>query len=282
MIATSVVLILFAGCCHMVASQNWTYTTEAFTDQGQACFTDCVNERCYVDMDSSPIRCTSTGVAAPRYRTKTGAYCTSNCGYFGKQYEFCATTSDTRQVDYCNSGDDQVSVYGEKCTESKCELNPQGFYWCRLGNGWQYCSPPKEDRNDEAAVENLPDWSYTIDGFTSDWKVCFSNCVNGKCYVDMDNPPVACTPFAPDLPALKYRTKTGAYCVSNCGYFGHQYKICATTKHTKEIDYCNDSFKSELSVYGKNCLSECELSAKGFYWCKVENSWQHCAPPMEV
>ncbi|KAJ2941554.1 hypothetical protein O0L34_g14607 [Tuta absoluta] len=143
----SLYILLFFGTSHVHA---WTYTTVSTTTDGRPCLADCLQGSCIVDWMDNRRNCSTNkdNFIAPKFRTsevnhKNNQYCLSNCGFFGYEYEWCVISAD-KKWDYCNSGDDHVSVYKRKCKEH-CDKRGENYYWCYVeGGSWHHCAPPRE------------------------------------------------------------------------------------------------------------------------------------------
>ncbi|KAJ2938157.1 hypothetical protein O0L34_g18498 [Tuta absoluta] len=164
----SIIVLFLFGCSNIAYSQNdWTYTEQAYTTEGQPCLTNCIDGECFIDWEYTTGKCVKTGVKPPRYLTVKGTYCVSNCGFFGTFYEWCNTDEYYRKWEQCNSKEESVSTFGRKC-EGSCRMGSNGYYWCAIANSWQYCALPREKRkesDDSEEINNFSsvEWSHKMD-----------------------------------------------------------------------------------------------------------------------
>ncbi|KAJ2944870.1 hypothetical protein O0L34_g1760 [Tuta absoluta] len=121
---------------------NWEYNVQGFTSEGQPCLNNCIDHKCVVDFDGHETECLVTNTEVPKHFTRFGKRCLSNCDFFGWNYKWCID-SPSKHWDHCNTGDDHVSIWEQKCI-GKCTKQFSGYYWCKVEGGWQYCAPPRE------------------------------------------------------------------------------------------------------------------------------------------
>lgn len=130
--------------------EDWTYTTKAFTFNGEECVSDCENGQCVVNIRGEMRACYTTDELpfiffTSRVLDNNSTECQSNCGFFGMEYQWCITKNGV--IDYCNPSlvnPTERNIWNYNC-DGACRYNDAlKFYHCKIRgeNLYSYCAPP--------------------------------------------------------------------------------------------------------------------------------------------
>lgn len=86
--------------------KDWTWTTKAYTFDGNECLSDCEHSQCVVNSSGKMRACYTTDELpfvfyTSRFLDRNSTNCQSNCGYFGMEHQWCVTKNGI--IDFCNS-----------------------------------------------------------------------------------------------------------------------------------------------------------------------------------
>lgn len=142
--------------------EDWTYTTKAFTFNGEECMSDCKYSQCIVHISGETKACYTTGALPFVFYTSrvvdhNSTKCMSNCGYFGTHTQLCMTPNGL--LDYCNSSPvspTKTSSFNYTCNGPCTYDVTLHYYRCQLNfNVTGYCAPPASIRLNSEKADDL-------------------------------------------------------------------------------------------------------------------------------
>lgn len=137
-------------CKLSIRQEDWTYTTKAFTFNGEECVSDCEYSQCVVNENGDMKACYTTDEVplifyTSRFYDTDSNVCKSNCGFFGSEHQWCITENDV--LDFCNSSPvspTQISARNFTCKGPCTDTNPGSLnqYICVIEKRHDFCAPP--------------------------------------------------------------------------------------------------------------------------------------------
>ena len=177
--------------------------------------------------------------------TRHGNPCYSPC-HFDGSYGWCGYPNNGWDWEYCSpidyDTDDALTVHGKKCDNNCARHGGTSYYWCNVGDSWDYCS------------------SFTAEGRynapTNRTKVRTIN--NCDCIDE-------CVPWKDG-----YQTCSTNLCVGSGIMAGRGYWDYCNTDSNKT--YVGEACESDCKFY---TVGE---SHSHYNYCKTNSSWDYCSP----
>ncbi|XP_066522191.1 uncharacterized protein [Hoplias malabaricus] len=149
------------------------------------------------------------------------AGCDTSCLY-NKEYRgyYCYSGNIKRS---CSPQYSIITVKGTTCnTDHTCGTHGYDYYWCYVGDSWDYCSPPLPRGIGQGGKPCRSNHNCGTYGESHNW-----------CYTDYDDNKEKCCSLPDRFSALNGKTCKQEH---PCGYHGESYLWCYTTDG--EWDYC--------------------------------------------